>query len=72
MEIAAAGEDKKALRAVAAALLEKAMAGDLPAIKELADRTDGKVAQQINHADEMGDGPARILFQTIYERPDND
>ena len=72
MEIAAAGEDKKALRAVAAALLEKAMAGDLPAIKELADRTDGKVAQQISHADEMGDGPARILFQTIYERPDND
>lgn len=52
MEIAQAGEDHKALRAVAAALLEKAMAGDMQAIKELADRTDGKPAQAIVGDDE--------------------
>lgn len=47
MEIAAAGEDQKALRIVAAKLLEKAAEGDMQAIKELADRVDGKVAQAI-------------------------
>lgn len=42
-----AGDDKKALQAVATALVGKAMMGDVPAIKELADRMDGKVAQAI-------------------------
>ena len=44
MEIAAAGDDHKALRKIAAALLAKAGDGDGPAINSLADRTDGKVA----------------------------
>ena len=44
MEIAAAGDDHKALRKIAAALLAKAAGGDVPAINALADRTDGKVA----------------------------
>ena len=43
MEIAA-GDDHKALRKIAAALLAKAGDGDGPAINSLADRTDGKVA----------------------------
>lgn len=47
MELAAAGDDHKALRRVAAALLEKAFAGEVKAIKELADRIDGKVPQAI-------------------------
>lgn len=42
-----AGDDKLALQAVATALVGKAMSGDVPAIKELADRMDGKVAQAI-------------------------
>jgi hypothetical protein len=42
-----AGDDKVSLRAVATALVGKAMMGDVPAIKELADRMDGKVAQAI-------------------------
>ena len=47
MEIAAAGADSKALRQVAAALIAKAIEGDMQAIRELADRTDGKVAQVV-------------------------
>lgn len=65
MEIAAAGADGKALRIVAAKLLEKAAEGDMQAIKELADRVDGKVAQAI-----IGDSeadPVGIIFRTVYE-----
>ncbi len=39
-------EKKEALRAVATRLLENAIEGDLPSIKELLDRTDGKVKTQ--------------------------
>jgi Family of unknown function (DUF5681) len=44
MEIAAA-EDFKDLRSIARAHLEKARSGDMAAIKELADRLDGRPAQ---------------------------
>ena len=56
MEIAEAGEDRKRLRVVARALLAKAEAGDVAAIKEVADRLDGKVAQAIIGGDD--DEPA--------------
>ena len=46
-EIRAAGDDHKALRKIAAALLTKAANGDVTAINSLADRTDGKVAQAL-------------------------
>ena len=45
MEIAAA-DDFKGLRAIARAHLEKARSGDMAAIKELADRIDGKPTQE--------------------------
>lgn len=41
------GTDKTKLRAVADALVDKAMAGDVTAIKEVADRLDGKVPQGV-------------------------
>lgn len=44
-EAHADGGDK--LRAVADALVAKAIGGDVPAIKEIADRLDGKVPQAI-------------------------
>jgi ribosomal protein L17 len=47
MELAAAGTDHKALRKVAATLIAKAQDGDMSAIKELADRLDGKAVQGI-------------------------
>lgn len=43
MEIAAS--DGRALRSIASKLLEKAMEGDMQAIKEVADRLDGKPVQ---------------------------
>ena len=53
MEIAALGEDDtRGLRAVARKLIETAAAGDIQAIKELGDRTGGKVAQAIVGDDE--------------------
>ena len=55
----AAGDDGDMLANVATALVGKAMAGDVPAIKELADRLDGKVAQALIGGDE--DDPAIVI-----------
>jgi hypothetical protein len=62
LEIKAAGEDHKALRRVAAALLSKAMEGDMQAIKELGDRVDGKVPQGIEGP---GDNGEHIINVTV-------
>ncbi len=48
LELAAAGEGMKALRRVAAAHIAKAAEGDMAAVRELADRLDGKVAQSVD------------------------
>jgi len=40
-------DGKDRLRAVADALVTKAISGDVPAIRELADRLDGKSMQQV-------------------------
>lgn len=45
MELALAGEDAAALRAIAKALIAKAIEGDIQAAKEIADRLDGRPAQ---------------------------
>ncbi len=48
MEIAAAGSDHKLLRRIARKLLAEAENGNLPAIAMVADRLDGKPAQETN------------------------
>ena len=63
MEIAAAGEDHKALRKVARALLTKAASGDVHAIREIGDRMDGKVAQAVVGDDRSG--PIMIVTGVI-------
>ena len=73
MEIAALGdEDPKALRGLARRLLEMASAGDqsLAAIKEVADRLDGKPAQAIENGE---DGPLEMIhrIERIIVRPEN-
>ncbi|TFH49721.1 MAG: hypothetical protein E4H01_03665 [Lysobacterales bacterium] len=42
-------DDGKLLRQIADALATKAATGDVPAIKELADRLDGKSVQALEH-----------------------
>ncbi len=64
------GSDKTKLRLVADALVDKAMAGDVQAIKEVADRLDGKVPQGLIGGDE--DDPP-IVTKIVREivRPDS-
>lgn len=59
------GSDKTKLRAVADALVDKAIAGDVAAIKEVADRLDGKVPQAVVGDDDHD--PVGVVFKTIYE-----
>jgi hypothetical protein len=63
MEIAEAGADRKALRVIASKLIEKAGQGDMNAIKELADRVDGKVPQAVMNDEESG--PFRMTFEWL-------
>jgi hypothetical protein len=60
----AAEDDSEILQAVALALVAKAREGDVPAIKEIADRLDGKVTQPIAGDD---DG-APIAIQAIVRK----
>lgn len=55
------GRDK--LRAVADALVEKAISGDVQAIKEVADRLDGKVPQGLVGGDEDDTALTVVLKQ---------
>jgi hypothetical protein len=57
---------KGSLRAIAQALLFRASDGDVGAIREVADRIDGKVPQAVGGSDELG--PQRITV-TWRETP---
>ena len=46
--------DKKQMEALAKALIDKAKAGDVPALKELGDRIEGKIPQAIEGTGEGG------------------
>lgn len=63
MELAAVGTDQKALRAIARKLIAKAEAGEDSAIKEIADRMDGKPAQAV----EMSGGLAISHEEALAE-----
>ncbi len=52
-------EDGKRLRAIADALVSKAEEGDVPAIREIGDRLDGKVAQSVEMTGADG-GPLQV------------
>ena len=58
------GTDKTKLRAVADALVDKAMSGDVQAIKEVADRIDGKVPQGVIGGDE-DDNPISLVTHVV-------
>lgn len=48
------GDDKDGLDKIAAALVAKGLDGDVPALKEIGDRVDGKVTQPIAGDEEAG------------------
>jgi len=62
MELAAAGDDHKALRGIARMHIAMAMNGDMQAIKEMADRLDGKPAQ--SHEGPADDGAILVRWLT--------
>lgn len=74
MELAAAGEDHKAMRKIARNLIEAASnAGDkdmLAAIREIADRMDGKPAQAIGGDDDLG--PIKNILEVVWKSDDNE
>lgn len=63
-------EKKKAVEAVSATLLAKAISGDIPAIKELLDRIDGKVTQPIGGNDGESDPIKHEIKLTVAEIDD--
>ncbi len=74
MELAAVGDDSKALRRIARNLIHAAggaddnLGGDLAAIKEIGDRLDGKPAQAIENGE---DGAFEVLqrIETVIVDP---
>src|SRR5262249_28696589 len=66
MELAAAGDNLKKLREIARAHIEKAAAGDMQAIKELADRLDGRPAQILEHSGPDSGPISRIVQEIVH------
>src|SRR6516225_9822469 len=67
IELAAAGEDLKELREIAKAHIAKCKEGDMQAIKELADRLDGKPTQMLEQAvPENSDRLSSITWRIVH------
>ena len=64
-KLAADGDPMTTKVEIAAAHIARAKAGDMAAIKEFADRVDGKVPQAIGGADELG--PVTHTFRWLEE-----
>ncbi len=71
MAIADADGNFKRLRSVAETLIAKAESGDVQAIKEIADRLDGKVAQAIIGDDEADPVTIRQIITGVPRATDN-
>jgi hypothetical protein len=72
LKVRDAGEDMKTLRAIADKLIDGAASGDLPQIKELSDRIDGKPAQQVDIANANGeDFKVKATIERIIVDPSN-
>ena len=63
------GIDLKKLREIARAHIEKAAAGDMQAIKELADRLDGRPAQILEHSGPDSEPITEIVHEIVHMPP---
>src|SRR5215475_3061706 len=66
MELAAAGEDMKKLREIAKVHIARCEAGDMQAIKELADRLDGKPGQSLEHSVPDREPLTKIVREIVH------
>jgi hypothetical protein len=66
MQLAQAGEDLKALREIADVLIAEAKAGNIQAIRELADRLDGKPAQMLEHAAPSSLPRRKLTYEIVH------
>ena len=60
------GVDLKKLRQIARAHIEKAASGDMQAIKDLADRLDGRPAQILEHSAPDGKPIRKIVTEIVH------
>jgi hypothetical protein len=56
----------KKLREIARTHIEKAAAGDMQAIKELADRLDGKPAQMLEHSGPDSEPITKVVNEIVH------
>jgi ribosomal protein L9 len=56
----------KRLRAIARVHIAKAEAGDMQAIRELADRLDGKPTQMLEHNDGEGRPMRKLTYEIVH------
>jgi hypothetical protein len=61
MELAAVGKDLKGLRLIAKAVIASATEGKMDAVREIADRLDGKPSQSVD----IGSDPSRPLKHVV-------
>ena len=66
MELAAAGEDMKKLREIARVHIARCEAGDMQAIKELANRLDGRPAQIVEHSGPDSNPITKIVSEIVH------
>jgi len=66
MQLAQAGENLKALREIADVLIAEARAGNIQAIRELADRLDGKPTQMLEHSAPSSLPPRKLTYEIVH------
>ena len=70
MELAAAGENMKKLREIAKVHIARCEAGDMQAIKDLADRLDGGAAQVLEHSGPDSNPITKIVREIVHVHQD--
>jgi hypothetical protein len=69
LELAArgGGDPLKELRKIAGAVIDKGLAGDVSAAKEVADRLDGKPTQMLEHAGQLeGRSFSKVVHEIVH------